>query len=186
VTKQIAWSIAILLSLICVLPAGSAQLTKRDPLTDAEVDQMREAADYPNKRLELMVGFARARLTSIDQLRANATSDASRPRQIHDLLQDFLTLLDETDDNIDMYAAHNADMRKGLKLLIEANSEWQLKLRQLKEQSPAAELQHYAFILTNASDAVGDSAKTARETLEEQNKLAAEKKLTKDYSERKD
>jgi hypothetical protein len=77
-------------------------------------------------------------------------------------------------------------MRKGLKLLIEANSEWQLKLRQLKEQSPAEELQQYSFVLANANDTVGDSAKTARETLQEQNKLAAEKKLNKDYSERKD
>ena len=41
-------------------------------------------------------------------------------------------------------------------------------------------------MLANAIDAVGDSAKSARETLEEQNKLAQEKKLNKVYSERKD
>jgi len=33
---------------------------------------------------------------------------------------------------------------------------------------------------------VADSAQNARQTLEEQNKLAAEKKLIKDYSSRKD
>ena len=77
-------------------------------------------------------------------------------------------------------------MRKGLKLVIEADSEWQLNLRQLKEQSPADELPQYAFVLANAIDTVADSAKSSRESLEEQNKLAAEKKLNKDYSERKD
>ena len=35
---------------------------------------MRETADFPNKRLELMIGFARARMNSIEELRA-ATQD---------------------------------------------------------------------------------------------------------------
>ena len=79
-----------------------------------------------------------------------------RPMQIHDLLEDFTALLDEIDDNIDMYASHKADMRKGLTLLVEANSEWQLQLRRLKEQSPPEELDQYSFVLANATDAVND------------------------------
>lgn len=184
--SRITWPITAILIACFLVPASSAQKPERDPLTDAEVDQMREAADFPNKRLELMIRFARERLAMIDLARTGSGSDAEKAKQTHDLLQDFLTLLDETDDNIAMYASHNADMRKGLKLLIEADSEWQLKLRQIKEQSPPDELHQYSFILVNASDAIADSSKTARETLQEQNKLAAEKKLTKDYSERKD
>ena len=42
-------------------------------------------------------------------------------------------------------------MRKGLTLLVEANSEWQLQLRHLKEQSPPEELDQYSFVLTNAT-----------------------------------
>ena len=176
----------MLILLSCSAPLARAQKGSRDPMTEAEVDQMRETADFPNKRLELMVRFAKERISMIDLVRTDTDSAATRPKQIHDLLQDFITLLDETDDNIDMYAAHNADMRKGLKLVIEADSEWQLKLRQLKEQTPPDELQQFSFVLANAVDTVADSAKSARESLEEQNKLAAEKKLTKDYSERKD
>lgn len=179
--------LAILVALSCALVAnGWSQTKNRDPLTDKEVDDMRESADYPNKRLELMVGFARARLTKIEELRAATKIPPDRPQQIHDLLEDFLTLVDEMDDNIDMYGAHQADMRKGLKLLIEADSEWQLKLRQLKTQSPPEELQQYSFVLSNATDAAKDSGDTARETLQEQNKLATEKKLNKDWSTRKD
>jgi hypothetical protein len=77
-------------------------------------------------------------------------------------------------------------MRKGLKLVIEADSEWQLKLRQIKEKSAPDDLHQYSFVLINAVDTVSDSAKSSRDTLAEQNKLAAEKKLNKDYSERKD
>ncbi len=184
--KKMVWPMAVLVFLSCAAPFALAQKNARDPMTDAEIDQMREAADYPNKRLELMVTFAKERISMIDLVRTDSDSAATRPKQIHDLLQDFVTLLDETDDNIDMYESHFADMRKGLKLVIEANSEWQLKLRQLKEQTPPDELQQFSFVLANAVDTIADSAKSARETLEEQNKLAAEKKLTKDYSERKD
>ena len=178
------WLVSLLLLSGLAYPA-LAQTRDRDPLTEAEVDQMREAADYPDKRLTLMIHFAKERIGMIGVLRYDPPS-ATRPKQIHDYLQDFITLLDETDDNIDMYASHHADMRKGLKLLIEADSEWQLNLRQLKEQSPSEELQQYSFLLANAMDTVADIAKSAREALEEQNKLAAEKKLNKVYSERKD
>lgn len=165
--------------------AGHAKAQKRDPLNEKEIDEMRESADWPDKRLECMVKFARARMTAIQQLQANAKTAKDRPMQIHDLLQDFTTLLDEIGDNVDMYGSHNADMRKGLTLLVEANSEWQLQLRRLKEQSPPEELDQYSFILNNAADAVHDMGDDARQELQKQNELAKAKKLEKVYSERR-
>jgi hypothetical protein len=106
--------------------------------------------------------------------------------QIHDLLQDFTSLLDELEDNVEMYGGHKADMRKGLTLVIEADSEWQLKLRRLKEHSPPEELDQFSFALTNATEAVGDIGDDARKSLQQQNAWAKEKKLTKVYSERHD
>lgn len=180
-TQCVAWLALLLLSFSRY---GAAQ--KRDPLNEKEVDEMRESADWPDKRIELMVKFARARMAAIDQLRSDPKSAKDRPMQIHDLLEDFSSLLDEIDDNIDMYASHKADMRKGLMLLLEATSEWQLKLRQLKQQSPPEELEQYSFVLANATDAVSDNGDDARDELKEQNDLAKQKKLTKIYSERPD
>ena len=165
---------------------GGAQTHDRDPLNEKEVDEMRETADYPDKRIELMISFAKARMAQIDQLRGDGKSAKDRPQQIHDLLQDFSALVDEIDDNVEMYASHKTDMRKGLKLLIESDSEWQLRLHSLKEQSPPEELEQYSFILANTLDAVRDSADSSRETLQEQVELAKEKKLNKVYSERAD
>ncbi len=181
---QIQWLLCLVM-LTCALPRyGAAQ--RHDPLNSAEIDLMREAADYPNKRLELMSGFVRTRMFSIEQLRTDPTSAKDRPAQIHDLLQDITALLDEIDDNIDMYGSHKTDMRKGLKLVIEASSEWQLQLRKLKEQSPPEELNQYSFVLTNTTEAVGDTADSARKELQTQNELAKDKKLNKVYSERPD
>jgi len=168
---------------LCVAPWCGAQ--HHDPLNEKEVDQMREAADYPNKRLELMVGFARARITAIDQLTKDKSAK-DRPLQIHDTLQDFTALLDEIDDNVDVYASHKTDMRKGLKLLIEGSSEWQIQLKNLKQQSPPEELDQYSFVLANATEAISDTAESARKELQTQNELAKDKKLVKIYSERPD
>ncbi len=180
------WLIGLVF-LTCFLGRSAlTQTRERDPLNEKEIDQMREAADYPDKRLELMINFARARMTAIDQLRADGKTAKDRPMQIHDLLQDFSSLLDEIDDNVDMYASHKTDMRKGLRLLIEAESEWALKLRALKDQSPPEELEQYSFVLANARDTVNDGADSAREELQTQNQLAKEKKLNKIYSERPD
>jgi hypothetical protein len=180
------WLVGLMFLIGALVQSGLPQTRDRDPLNAKEVDEMREAADYPDKRLELMINFARARMTSIDQLRANPKSAPDRPMQIHDLLQDFSSLMDEIDDNVDMYGSHKTDMRKGLRLLIEADSEWALKLRSLKEQSPPEELEQYSFVLANAREAVSDGADTARKELQEQNDLAKEKKLNKVYSERPD
>jgi hypothetical protein len=174
--------------LVAAFAAFTARATaqKRDPLNDKEIDEMRETADYPDKRLEAMAKFARERMTAIEKLQTDGKTAKDRPMQIHDLLEDFTALLDEVEDNIDMYGSHKADMRKGLTLLIEADSEWQLKLRRLKEQSPPEELDQYSFVLTNAAEAANDIADDARKALQEQNQLAKDKKLTKIYSERRD
>jgi hypothetical protein len=163
---------------------GNLAAQKRDPLNEKEVDEMRESADLPDQRLELMIRFAKARMTTIDQLQANAKTAKDRPMQIHDLLEDFSSLVDEIEDNVEMYGSHHADMRKGLTLLVEANSEWQLQLRRLKQQSPPEELDQFSFVLANATDAVSDIGDDARQELQQQNELAKQKKLTKIYSER--
>jgi hypothetical protein len=178
----------LVVALVCGLPGlrGLAQTHERDPLSDKEIDEMRDTADFPNKRVELMLKFARARMASIDELRADSKKAKDRPQQIHDLLEDFATLVDEIDDNVEMYASHKTDMRTGLKLLIEADSEWQISLRRLKEQSPPEELEQYSFVLANTIDSVSESATSSRETLQEQIELAKDKKLNKVYTERPD
>ncbi|MGO9519014.1 MAG: hypothetical protein ACLPND_18435 [Candidatus Korobacteraceae bacterium] len=183
--RQAHWLVGLAVLTFILAPTG-AGAQHRDPLNEKEIDEMRESADWPNKRLELMTGFARARMTAIEQLRADAKAGKDRPTQIHDLLQDFTALLDEIDDNIDMYGSHKTDMRKGLKLVIEADSEWQLQLRKLKEQSPEEELSQYSFVLTNAIEAAKDTGGSARKELQDQNELAKDKKLNKVYSERSD
>jgi len=174
-------SILRLTAVIClvagmVLAQGKV---RRDPLSEAETDQLRETKELPPQRIKLLVKFARARLLAIDQLRSDPKLAQERGQQIHDLLEDFTNIIDELGDNLDMYEDQKADLRKPLKEVIQAGSEFQLKLRALKESSDSAaarEQKDYEFTLLNAIDAVNANADDARELLEKQSQEKQEKK----------
>ncbi len=141
---------------------------RRDPLTEAESDQIRQATVEPPKRIKLMLTFATARLTAIDQIRANPNLQKEQTTQIHDLLEDFASIVDELDDNVTMFDERNEDLRKALKNVVESNADWQLRLRALRETS-GNNLKDYEFVLQDAAESVTESAASTRETLQSQN-----------------
>jgi hypothetical protein len=150
----------------------------RDPLTQPEIDQIRDASWEPKERLALYVQFARARLAKLETMRADPKV-TDRPHQTHDLLDDFQLLYDELNDNIDTYVDRKDDIRKPLKQIIEADTEFQAKLRALKDSAQAkpVEYRDFEFVLTNALDTVDSSADDHRKLLADQEDSARHKKL---------
>jgi len=170
---KLATEIAILL-LLLALPAAAK---KRDPLTEAEADQLREVAMEPYRRIKLMIKFTEARLVAIDQVRVDPKLAADRGKQIHDLLEDFTSIMDEINDNLDQYEARPLDKdmvkqyHKGLKELIEADERFDLRLRTLQsaaETDPITrkEAPDFRFVLQDARDALKSNADMAREYIE--------------------
>jgi len=157
----------LLIALVALLSLSAfAGDRRRDPMTAAETDQIREAADKPEKRFHLFISFAKARLVTINQLRSDPKLAQGRGQQIHDLLEDFQSLVDETETNLDDYREKKADLIKPLTELVEAESDWKLRLRTLKE-AQAPEAKDYEFILQNAIETVNDSSDSARKELED-------------------
>jgi len=183
---KIAAKVIFLLLLLSVAAAAK----RRDPLTEAETDQLREAAMDPYNRIKLMVKFTEARLVAIDQVRVDPKLAAERGKQIHDLLEDFTSLLDEINDNLDQYEGRPLNKEsvkqyhKGLKELIEADARFDLKLRTLKsaaETDPVTkkEAPDFRFVLQAAMEALKSNADMAREYIEtthEQKSSESEKK----------
>ena len=183
---RITTKIIFLLLLLSVAAAAK----RRDPLTEAETDQLREAAMDPYNRIKLMVKFTEARLVAIDQVRVDPKLAAERGKQIHDLLEDFTSLLDEINDNLDQYEGRPLNKEsvkqyhKGLKELIEADARFDLKLRTLKsaaETDPVTkkEAPEFRFVLQDAMEALKSNADVAREYIEtthEQKSSESEKK----------
>jgi len=166
---------ALSLGLLLALPLCAQR--RRDPLNPAEIDQLRDAMLDADTRLKLYVKFTRDRMTALEQMRVNPKT-TDRPRQTHDKLEDFLAVYDELNDNIDMYVGRKDDIRKPLKLIIEADTEFQAKLRALKDSAntDAAEAKQYEFVLTNAIDTVDSSADEHRKTAAEVEEYVKHKK----------
>jgi hypothetical protein len=175
--------LACILALALASPLLAQRRIGHDPLNPVETDQLRDTAQEPNRRLKLYVGFARARLTSIDQVLADPKAK-DRAKQLHDLLEDFAALADEIADNVDTYHGEHWDMRKSLKLVIEGDSEFQVKLKQLSQTltGPDAppDVDQYKFVLQDALESLNNNAGDARKIMQEQNVLAKEKKLKKE------
>jgi hypothetical protein len=150
---------------------------RRDPLNPLEQDQLRDAAQEPSERLKLYIQFSRTRLTLLEQIRADPKV-TDRPQQTRDRLQDFLDVYDEMNDNIDTFLERKADLRKPLKTLIEADTEFQAKLRALKSSADANKDQakQYDFLLTSVLDTIDSSVQDHRQLLSEQEEAFKHKK----------
>ena len=167
------------LALLCVLPVAAQH--RRDPLNPQEVDQLRDAMVEPDTRLKLYVKFARDRMDAVNKLRSDPKA-TNRAAQSHDLIADFLAIYDELNDNVDMYVDRKNDIRKPLKAVIEADTEFQAKLRAIKDSvnRDTGEAKQYEFVLNNAIDAVDSSADDHRKTLAEVEEYMKHKKKSKE------
>jgi|SRR5579864_4879912 len=165
-----AQKITVLLLLLTVAAAAR----RRDPLSEAETDQLRDAAQEPGKRLKLYIKFTEARLATIDEVRADPQQAPGRGKKVHGLLEDFTALLDEINDNLDAYQGRpltkgdRKEFHKGLKEVIEAAGRFGLKLKALRAAADSdpqtrVESEDYRFVLQDAEDALKSTLDMARE-----------------------
>ena len=156
------------LSFIALVSLSPAQ-RRSDPLTQPEIDQLRDAAVEPEMRMKLYVQFARARLVTLEQMRADPKT-TERPQKTHQMLEDFLTVYNELNDNLDNFEARKSDLRKALKVIIEGDNEFQAKLRALQDDARGSkeEATEYRFILSEAIESVDSNAEDHRKLLAEQ------------------
>lgn len=176
-----------LLPILLLFLTVAAEAKRRDPLTEAETDQLREVALEPYKRLKLLVKFADARLVLIEQLRADPKEADGRGQKIHDQLEDFTSILDEINDNLDQYAGRpltaddNKEFRKGIKEVISACDQFDLKLKTLRSEALSdpqtkKELSDFQFALQDAQDAIKSSLDVAKEYATDKNVDSTPKK----------
>jgi hypothetical protein len=168
------WRTALGLAMLLILPLVAAIWSplsaqrRRDPLNALEIDQLRDAMLDPDERLKLYVKFSRDRMIKLEQMRSDPKT-TERARQTHDMLEDFLGVYDELNDNIDMYVGRKNDIRKVMKVVIDADTEFQSRLRAIKNAANTSpeEVKQFEFQLTDALDTVDSSAEDHRKTVTE-------------------
>lgn len=167
----------ILTGLLVVAASALAQQHRHDPLNDLEIDKIRDSAQEPEVRLKLYVEFARARLEKMQTTYADPKA-TDRDAQTKAALQDFVDIYDELQDNVDTFADRKADLRKALKPVIEADTEFASKLRAFKSvlANSREDAEKYSFLVGAALEAVDGGAKDHRELLAEQEEMFKHKK----------
>ena len=128
-TATIVTRAAILLSFLfaTLIPAAHAQI-RESALSEAEVEQIRDARLVPTDCILLYVKFLDVRTKEIEDLYAKPRQPG-REQDTHDLLVQFTSIADELSDNLDDYGPRHVDLRKALPKIIEATERWSTALK---------------------------------------------------------
>jgi hypothetical protein len=113
----------VILVSLSIPAAMAAQKVQRKPLSDTQIEEIREAGVDPNARISLYTKYLDERSETIKGL-TNRKHSTARAVRIDNELQDFTALMDELASNLDQYSDRKADMRAGLKKLNESAPKW--------------------------------------------------------------
>jgi hypothetical protein len=119
-------------ALALFIPSLHAQ-TRQSALSEAEVEQIRDARLVPSDCILLFVKFLDLRTKEIQDLYAKPRHPG-REQDTHDLLVQFTSIADELADNLDDYGPRHADLRKALPKVIEATERWATALKSPPDQ----------------------------------------------------
>lgn len=172
-------TLALGLLFLALNPLGAAQ-RREDPLTQSEIDQLRDTAVEPELRMKLYVQFARSRLVALEQMRSDPKT-TDRAHQTHNMLADFVAVYNELNDNLDNFVERRSDLRKALKWVVDGDTEFQAKLRALKDDARTTpqEAAEYQFVLSDAIESVDNGAEDHRKLLNEEQEAWKHKKKDK-------
>jgi hypothetical protein len=166
----------VLWAATCLLLTPAALLSQRqnngDVLTDQQTEDLRQAADDPNEKVKLYLGYIEERTTEIHRLSGDLNA-RNRAAELHNLFAEFTRLSDELEDNLDSYEQQHADMRKALKLIVDKSEKWPETLNQPKPDP------EYDFARKTALDAAQSVHTDTQKMLADETQYFAEQKKEK-------
>jgi len=137
------------------------QKDKREPLTETQIEAIREAGINPDERVKLYTKYLDEHAESLKALSKRVHS-AARAHRISEELLDFTALMDELGSNLDEYGDRKADLRKSLKALNEAAPRWLEVLHGLDSEP------YYELALKESFESHKDLAEQSASLLKEQ------------------
>lgn len=97
-------------------------------MSDAEIDRLREVAPYPPQRLLVFISFLDKRTQAIEKLDTGRRRPG-REEDLRDLMNQFASISDDLEDNLDDYSQRHLDVRRVLPKLVAATERWATMLR---------------------------------------------------------
>jgi hypothetical protein len=130
-------------------------------LSDGEVEKLREVAPFYPERVMAFVGFLNERAERIEKL-SSGKRQPGREEDLHELIQQMGSILDDLADNLDEYSKYHRDVRKALPKLVAASERWGTALRSVAED------QEYNVALKLTLESLKDVHEEAVQLVEEQ------------------
>ena len=152
--------ILIALLLVPLAPWLHAQ-RESAALSDVEVEQLRDSAYIANDRVLVFVKLLDERTKAI-QAAATGPRKPGREQDLHDIMEQFTSIADELDDNLDEYGPAHRDLRKALPKLLAATERWASTLK------TPAENEAYNVSRKLALEAVRDIREETTRLIDEQ------------------
>jgi uncharacterized coiled-coil DUF342 family protein len=157
-----ALSLALLLAttIVATEPALRSQ-QKVDALSEAEVEKLRDTNREPNDRVQTFMHFLDDRTDKVRDL-TGKPRQPGREEDIHEAMEQFVSIADDLADNLDEYNTRHWDVRHALPKLEKALDRWATMLR-----SPAED-DRYEVERKLALEAIRDLREDSAKMLEEQ------------------
>jgi hypothetical protein len=142
-------------ALLVFVPAATTRAQDDDSsMSQKEIESLRDAAYIPNDRILTFVKILNTRDQEITDLLAKPRRPGFN-QDMHDLLDQFASIADEFNDNLDDYQGKHRDIRKSLPKLLSAIERWSTTMR-----APADD-QTYNIVRKMALDSLKDMRDTA-------------------------
>ena len=143
-------------------------------LSDGEIEQLRDSAYFPNDRVIVFIKLLDSRVKRIQEMYSSPRRPG-REQDTHDLLEQFTSIADELDDNLDDYGPQHRDIRKSLPKLIEATERWGTAIKSPPDNEA------YNVSRKLALEAIRDVRESATQLLDEQKTWFAAHPLQKEF-----
>lgn len=150
-----------LVIVLFALPFAAIAQQRVDALTDAEVEKLRDTNRMPQDRVMAFVEFLNRRSDTIHDLTVKPRRPG-REDDIHDAMEQFVSIADDLEDNLDEYSTRHHDVRKVLPKLLKELDKWATALRSPPDDD------RYAVSRKLALEAVRDIREDATRMVEEQ------------------
>jgi chromosome segregation ATPase len=150
-----------------------AQEEKKDYLTDAEGDRIRDAVTPP-ERMKLFVTFADDRLKKFQYELTRKVPEGRRAEILNGLLNAYAGCIDDAADQIEVAREKQVDIRASLKIMQTKGKEFLEALQKINEGGP--EYDTYKDTLQDAIEGTQDALSDVDKALKELNTAPVRRK----------
>ena len=154
-------------------PAFMPRQKKKDYLTDAEGDRIRDAVTPP-ERMKLFVTFADDRLKKFQYELTRTVPEGRRAEILNGLLNAYSGCIDDAADQIEVAREKQVDIRASLKIMQTKSKEFLEALQKINQGGPEYEI--YKETLQDAIEGTQDALSDVEKALKELNTAPVRRK----------